>query len=295
MLLSGWIKLHRKLLEHPVASNAKYLSVWVHLLLKANHKEKQFIFNDKTIKLKSGELITSLKKLAEQTGINLKTVYRILKWMEKEKLIVKESSSKFTKIKILNWEKYQVENKCETDLRQKCDKIEKQDEKQEVVLIPLNIKDCDDEVKQDEKQIEKQMRNERETNEKQSKTNKNIKNEKNINNNNSSSKKAKKKKPEPVIFNFETRELENLTDDDLELWKNAYPDVNVEIELKRIIAWIVSNPKKIEKRKDLRRTITNWLSSEQKKIERGIVLNEKIKIGGNVKRMDKPAIKKIFK
>lgn len=55
---TGWICLHRKLLDNPICERADYLAVWVHLLLMANHKETTFIWNNKKQTLKAGQLLT---------------------------------------------------------------------------------------------------------------------------------------------------------------------------------------------------------------------------------------------
>jgi hypothetical protein len=39
----GWIKLHRKLQKKGYYKKSEYIHLWVHLLLSANHKEKEFI------------------------------------------------------------------------------------------------------------------------------------------------------------------------------------------------------------------------------------------------------------
>lgn len=53
--------------------------------------------------------------------------------------------------------------------------------------------------------------------------------------------------------------------DKIALWKETYPGVNVEQELKRMIAWLDSNPARRKTRKGIDRFINNWLSREQDK------------------------------
>lgn len=47
---------------------------------------------------------------------------------------------------------------------------------------------------------------------------------------------------------------------DIELWKDTYPAVDVEGELKRMIAWLESNPTKKKTRRGITRFINSWLS-----------------------------------
>ena len=41
--MSGWIKIHRQILEWEWYSDTNTFRVFLHLLLKANHKEKKYI------------------------------------------------------------------------------------------------------------------------------------------------------------------------------------------------------------------------------------------------------------
>ena len=138
----GWISVYRQLLDNPISSKPSYLSVWIHLLLMANHKETSFIWNGKKQIVKEGQVLTGLKKLSEKTGIAQATIYRILKYLENEKQIEQQKTTKYTLITITNWDKYQ----------------------------------------KNEKQNEKQMKNKRKTNEKQMKTYNNVNNVNNENN-----------------------------------------------------------------------------------------------------------------
>ena len=103
----GWIKLHRKHLDNPVSSNPKYLAVWIHILLMANHEDKKIIFNNETIVIKRGSFISSVRKLAKKTNINPKTLHRIIKWLKNETLIETQTTNKFTVFTVLNWDAYQ--------------------------------------------------------------------------------------------------------------------------------------------------------------------------------------------
>ena len=177
----GWVKIHRKLLENPISSKPEYFSVWVHLLLMANHKPTSFIWNCKKQELKEGQLLTGLKALSRETGVSQGTLYRILKYLEREGQIKMQTTTKYTVITILNWEKYQEnEKQNEMKMKWKCNENEKQNEKQterENVIVSIQNQDM---PLENEKQNEKQMKNKWKTNEKQMKTYKNIKNDINI-------------------------------------------------------------------------------------------------------------------
>ena len=103
----GYIKLHRKILDNPISKKSDYAWLWTVLLLKANHKETKFVFNNETLILKPGQLLTGRKKLASETGINESQIYKILNFLEKEHQIEQQKTNKFTVITVLKWANYQ--------------------------------------------------------------------------------------------------------------------------------------------------------------------------------------------
>ena len=60
---NGWIQIHRKIKEKAYYSKPQYLALWLHLLLSANHKPKEFLWNGETIKVKEGQFITGRTQL----------------------------------------------------------------------------------------------------------------------------------------------------------------------------------------------------------------------------------------
>ena len=103
----GYIKLHRTLLNNPIAQKPDYAWLWCTLLMKANHKEKTFIFNNKKQVCRPGQFVTGRKKLSQQTGIAESQIYKILNYFEKEAQIEQQKNNRFTIVTVLNWHKYQ--------------------------------------------------------------------------------------------------------------------------------------------------------------------------------------------
>jgi len=110
----GYIKLHRKILENPISEKPHYAWLWIILLLKANHKTAEFIWNGEKKTIKAGQFITGREKLSQESHISQGTVERILKYLENEQQIKQETNNKFRIITIVNWEKYQI-NGQQTD------------------------------------------------------------------------------------------------------------------------------------------------------------------------------------
>ena len=71
-------------------------------------------------------------------------------------------------------------------------------------------------------------------------------------------------KVQRVQFNRLTREWRGITPQDYEHWAQAYPAVDVPLELRRMAEWIIANPTKGRK-SEYRAFITRWLSGTQDK------------------------------
>ena len=110
----GWIKFYRSILQKGYYRNSKYVHLWVHLLLKVNHKENEFMFDGGIIKAKAGQVLTGRKQLALETGISETTIERILDLFEKEGQIGQQKNNKFRLITVINWKDFQ-ENGQQTD------------------------------------------------------------------------------------------------------------------------------------------------------------------------------------
>lgn len=103
----GYIKLSRRLLSNPIFKKPAYLSVWLYLLLNAQHQESSFIWNNKKQILGVGQLLTGRKKIAQITGLAESQIYKILKYLELEQQIEQQKTTKYTVITIVNWDRYQ--------------------------------------------------------------------------------------------------------------------------------------------------------------------------------------------
>jgi hypothetical protein len=100
----GWIKLHRQILEWEWYSDNNCFRLFLHLLLKANHKEKRF----KGIELKVGSIVTSRDLLARETGLSSQQIRTALNKLISTNEITSVTSSQGTILQIVSYEKYQV-------------------------------------------------------------------------------------------------------------------------------------------------------------------------------------------
>jgi hypothetical protein len=102
--MSGWIKLHRDLLDWEWYDHTPTKVVFLHCLLKANYSDKEW--RGKLIK--RGEFVTSLQKLSDETGFSVKKIRTILGKLKGKELAIK-STSQHTVIQVVKYDDYQAE------------------------------------------------------------------------------------------------------------------------------------------------------------------------------------------
>jgi len=166
----GWIKIHRQIKEKGWSNSPDYFALWFHLLLLANHKEKEWLWNGSIYHCKPGQFITSRKELAKVSGINEHKVDRILKLFKSEQQIEQQTTSKNRLITIINWNKYQqleqhfeqqVSNNCATNEQQmsttkECNNIKNEKNEKD---IPIGIEQAQFSKKSFKKNLKKNSSN----------------------------------------------------------------------------------------------------------------------------------------
>jgi len=107
-MTNGWVKIHRQLWQKGYYKKSKYVHLWLHLLLKANHKPNEWLYKNKTMKVNRGQFITSRKTLSLETGINQSSIEHILKCFESEQQIKQQNLYSSRLITILKYNDYQI-------------------------------------------------------------------------------------------------------------------------------------------------------------------------------------------
>ena len=101
----GWIKIYpHRLLEWEWYDDANMFRLFMHLLLKANYKDKQW----HGLTIKRGQLVTSLANLSIETGLSIKKIRICLDKLISTGEIYKQTASKFTLITVCKYCKYQA-------------------------------------------------------------------------------------------------------------------------------------------------------------------------------------------
>jgi len=104
---NGYVKIFRKVLDNPNASNHLFLAVWSYLLLKASHKPYVMRIAGEDRVLNAGDLVCSCRQVAKFFNIDKDTVNRIFGTMEKDSMIRRKMYSRKTVITVSNWSSYQ--------------------------------------------------------------------------------------------------------------------------------------------------------------------------------------------
>lgn len=107
MANQGFITLHRKLLDNPIATNDGLFRLFVVLIMMASYEDKQVTWNGKEITLKRGQFIAGRFSLAEKLGLNPNTLYKRLQTLRRMGLIATMSNNRFTLITIVKYSQYQ--------------------------------------------------------------------------------------------------------------------------------------------------------------------------------------------
>ena len=68
-----------------------------------------------------------------------------------------------------------------------------------------------------------------------------------------------------IYFSFQDRKFTHIQEQDLSAWKEAYPSIDIQLELKKMVEWCLSNEKKASSKQLWRKFITNWLSNANEK------------------------------
>lgn len=110
--MSGWIKIHRKILEWEWYDDANTFRLFMHLILKANHKDKKY----RGQLIKTGSLLTGRELLSQETGLSVRQVRTCLDRLKSTNEVTINSTKQGTIIQIVKYKDYQVTtNETTTD------------------------------------------------------------------------------------------------------------------------------------------------------------------------------------
>ena len=115
--MEGWVKLHRQFIEWEWYDKSETVHLFLHCLLKANHKEKMY----RGTLVKTGTFLTSRDKLSLELGLSVRQIRTSLNRLKKTNELTIKTSSQGTVIKVVKYNYYQVQTNKLTNKRPTAD------------------------------------------------------------------------------------------------------------------------------------------------------------------------------
>lgn len=220
---SGWIVLLREILEWPWYLDINTKVLFIHMLLKANWKEGKF--RDTTVP--RGSFVSSVAKLAQETGLTDDEVRTAISHLISTNEITKQSTNKYTVFTVVNYNLYQdVPELEDTQSPSRAQSVP--------ILFPT--------IEQEGTNITREQ----------------------INNSFCSEpEESAPNRPSGILLPLNDKSSYDVPMDKITLWKETYPAVDVEQELRRMAAWLDCNPQRRKTRRGINRFINSWLAREQ--------------------------------
>lgn len=109
--MSGWIKLHRRMLESSMYKqlNSKQRDVMLTVLMMTNHKAKEWEYGGIVYKANPGQFVCSLDSIKQNcaSDVSIQNIRTTLLKLEKHGFLTNESTNRNRLITIVNWAVYQ--------------------------------------------------------------------------------------------------------------------------------------------------------------------------------------------
>ena len=109
---TGWIKLHRQLLEWEWYDDTNTKCLFLHCLLRANHSDTEWRGHN----IKRGQFLTSVDTLTRETGLSVSQIRTSLKKLISTNEIASKSQARSTVITVLGYDSHQDNDKPDDKL-----------------------------------------------------------------------------------------------------------------------------------------------------------------------------------
>lgn len=100
---SGWIKIHRSLLDWEWWDDLNTFRVWMTILLSVNHEPKKW----RGIVINEGEMLTSYAALSQKCNMSVRSVRTAINHLKSTGELTCTSTQRYTLIKVLKWGDFQ--------------------------------------------------------------------------------------------------------------------------------------------------------------------------------------------
>lgn len=106
-----YIKLFRKILKWGWYGDTNTFRVFMHILLKANYKPKEY----KGVMINSGECVFGRKAWAKELGLSEQQIRTAISHLQSTNEITITSTNKFSVIHVVKWELWQINDGLSTN------------------------------------------------------------------------------------------------------------------------------------------------------------------------------------
>lgn len=109
-MAKGYISIHRKIWDNDIWQTKEPFDVrsaWIDLLLMANHADNDCIMGKSLVRIKRGQLHTSINHLAKRWRWSMNKVRRYLRLLDETGMIQTDGTANGTTITIVKYEVYQ--------------------------------------------------------------------------------------------------------------------------------------------------------------------------------------------
>ena len=134
--MSGWVKLHRSLLDWEWYDDHNTTRLFVHIVLKANHKPAKWRGNS----IDRGQTITSLESLSKETGLTISQIRTSINKLISTGEIASLSQARNRVITVIGYDAWQADDKQTSKLvasssqgsdnKQECKKNKNEDKEE---------------------------------------------------------------------------------------------------------------------------------------------------------------------
>lgn len=121
---AGWIKLHRQIWSSDIWQSPEPFdkrSAWIDLLLLANHSDNEYFDGRKMISVSRGQLVTSLRHLADRWHWSKDKTQRYLRHLSRQNMIHTTATHSATLITIVKYDDFQGERDTYRDMERDKD------------------------------------------------------------------------------------------------------------------------------------------------------------------------------
>jgi len=136
--MEGWVKLYRKLLKWEWYKDTNTKSLFIHLILMANHENK---FYRGTL-IKRGQLVTSLNILSKELNISIQSIRTGLDHLKATREVTSKLTNQYRIITVCNYDTYQChETGANKPANNKQEDKEFKEKRGKKKRTPLSLKD----------------------------------------------------------------------------------------------------------------------------------------------------------